>query len=503
MYVIGCIVLICYLVLGILSRKETVEQNVSRFLAPFHRMAVYLYKRICIHKLPFFSSAQVEKDLRSLHPGEGKESLKADYYMKKLSLSLAVVFVGTLFGMLVKYNSQSSLLLDEEGRIPRGDYRKGSVRVQLKADCVESEAGSFQIKVAPMLLTEQEVQDLSEELWNRLPEYILGENEALDKVSCDLVLEESYGEYPFLLEWESRNPAVVGSTGRVYSRETAVPVEMAVKICYEEFVREENLVIRVVPPALTAREQERAELEELLLQSEEGSRREEVWSLPKEWKGEKVNWQQEVEDYSMVLWLLTIVTAVSIYAMSDQDLHKQQEQRKKQMQRDYPDIVHKLSLYAGAGMTIRGAFQKIAGEYEQKKSGKGIRTEKGVRPVKGIRAGKEMRPGKELRPAYEEMLYACRELHSGVSEASAYEHFGKRTGLQEYTRLSTLLAQNLKKGNSDLLERLREEAVRAGEEKLQGCKRMGEEAGTKLLVPMVLMLLVVMVMIMIPAFSTI
>lgn len=55
MYVIGCIVLICYLVLGILSRKETVEQNVSRFLAPFHRMAVYLYKRICIHKLPFFS----------------------------------------------------------------------------------------------------------------------------------------------------------------------------------------------------------------------------------------------------------------------------------------------------------------------------------------------------------------------------------------------------------------------------------------------------------------
>ena len=114
-----------------------------------------------------------------------------------------------------------------------------------------------------------------------------------------------------------------------------------------------------------------------------------------------------------------------------------------------------------------------------------------------------MRPGKELRPAYEEMLYACRELHSGVSEASAYEHFGKRTGLQEYTRLSTLLAQNLKKGNSDLLERLREEAVRAGEEKLQGCKRMGEEAGTKLLVPMVLMLLVVMVMIMIPAFSTI
>lgn len=497
MYVTGCVVLVCCLALGILSRREPVEQNVSRLLVPFHRMAVYLYKRICIHRLPFFSSAQVEQDLRSLHPGEGKESLKADYYIRKLSLSLAVVFVGTLFGMLVKYNSLSGLLLDEEGRIPRGDYRKGSVRVQLKADHVENGTDSFQIEVAPVLLTEKETEELSEELWNRLPEYILGENEALDRVCCDLVLEESYGEYPFLLEWESRNPAVAGSTGRVYPGETAVSVEMAVRICYEEFVREETLLIRVVPPALTDQERKHAELENLLLESEQGSRREEVWSLPEEWKGEKVSWQQEVEDYSMVLWILTVVTAVSVYVMSDQDLHRQQERRKRQMQRDYPDIVHKLSLYAGAGMTIRGAFQKIAGEYEQKRPQKEIESEK------EMKSKKEIRSGKGIRPAYEEMLYACRELHSGVSEASVYEHFGKRTGLQEYIRLSTLLTQNLKKGNSALLERLREEACRAGEEKLQGCKRLGEEAGTKLLVPMVLMLLVVMVMIMIPAFSTI
>ena len=477
MYVIGCIVMVCYFTLGILSRREAVEQNVSRLLVPFHKMAVYIYKRACIRGIPFFSSVQVEKDLRSLHPGDGKESLKADYYIKKLSLSLAVISVGTVFGVLVKYNSQSGILLDEEGRIPRGDYRKGNIKVQLKTDCAESGTDSFQIEVAPVLLTENEVQILSEELWNRLPEYVLGENEALDSVSCDLVLEESYDDYPFLLEWESSSPAIVGSTGRVYPVETAGPVEIGVRLSDEGTVREEILPIQVVPPAITAEEQEHADLEDLLLQSEYESRREEVWNLPDEWKGKSVSWQQEVEDYSTILWILTIVTAVSVYAISDQDLHKQQEQRKKQMQRDYPDIVHKLVLYAGAGMTTRGAFQKIAGDYEQKTA------------------------GKDMKPAYEEMLYACRELHSGISEATAYEHFGKRTGLQEYIRLSTLLTQNLKKGNSALLERLREEAERAGEERLQSCKRLGEEAGTKLLVPMVLMLLVVMVMIMIPAFS--
>lgn len=479
MYVIGGIIAICYLILGILSRKEIVERDVSRFLAPFQKMAVYLYKRVCIRRIPLFASAQVERDLECLYPGEGREQLKAKYYMKKISLSLAVILLGTIFGMLVRYNSQSGILLDEEGRISRGSYREGGAQVQLKTDSAQGRTGSFQIEVAPVLLTEDELQALFQELWDRLPEYILGENEALNRISSDLVLEENYGDYPFVLEWESHSPAVVGSTGRVYPVEEKVSVEMAVRMAYGENIREGTLLLEVVPMDLTAEEQAYAELEDLLLQSEYDSRGEEVWNLPDEWRGEAVNWQQEVEDYSVVLWVLTIVTAVSVYAMSDQDLHRQQEQRKKRMQRDYPDIVHKMVLYVGAGMTTRGAFQKIAGDYEQKKGGSG------------------------LLPAYEEMLYACRELHSGVSEASAYEHFGKRTGLQEYIRLSTLLTQNLKKGNSALLERLREEADRAGEEQLQNCKRLGEEAGTKLLVPMVLMLLVVMVMIMIPAFSSI
>ena len=67
--------------------------------------------------------------------------------------------------------------------------------------------------------------------------------------------------------------------------------------------------------------------------------------------------------------------------------------------------------------------------------------------------------------------------------------------------MSTLLAQNLKRGNSTLLERLREEADKAAEEQLQQSRKLGEEAETKLLAPMVLMLAIVMALIMIPAFS--
>ena len=142
-------------------------------------------------------------------------------------------------------------------------------------------------------------------------------------------------------------------------------------------------------------------------------------------------------------------------------------------------MVQKLVLYLGAGLTVRAAFGRIATEYE-----------------------KGRKEGKRVQAVYEEMLYTCRELQAGVSEGAAYEHFGKRTGLQEYVRLSTLLMQNLKKGNSTLLQRLKEEADRACIEQLQNSRRLGEEAVTKLLLPMVMLLWVVMLIIMIPAFSS-
>ena len=145
------------------------------------------------------------------------------------------------------------------------------------------------------------------------------------------------------------------------------------------------------------------------------------------------------------------------------------------MKHEYSEIVRKIALYVGAGMTVRASFQKIAGDA----------------------MGKE-----DANPVYMEMLFTCRELKSGISEEEAYERFGRRTGVQKYIQMSTLLQQNIKRGSANLLGRLREEADNAAVERLQACRKRGEEATTKLLVPMVLMLLVVMVVIMLPAFSS-
>ena len=72
--------------------------------------------------------------------------------------------------------------------------------------------------------------------------------------------------------------------------------------------------------------------------------------------------------------------------------------------------------------------------------------------------------------------------------------------MQAYLKLSALLAQNLRKGSNDLLQMLRQEADSAFAQRKSLAKKLGEEAGTKLLLPMMMMLCIVMVIIIIPAY---
>ena len=59
---------------------------------------------------------------------------------------------------------------------------------------------------------------------------------------------------------------------------------------------------------------------------------------------------------------------------------------------------------------------------------------------------------------------------------------------------------SLDMGNTPFLEKLEKEALEAWDERKRKARVLGETAATKLLVPMVMMLAVVMAIIMIPAF---
>lgn len=466
-----------FLALWYLSRKEEAQEDGVRLLEPFYRMAMYLYKKGCSRLPKAFPAVQVEKDLQQLYPGQPKEFLKTVYYVKKGALSLAVILVGTLFAAAVRFGAQNAKIVGEDGTIVRGGYRDGAVDIHVRAHWGER-LFDFPLRVEPVILSGEKAEELFDEFSKRLPGYILGKNESLEEVISDLVLEERYGDYPVFVEWESDRPDMLTDTGYVAAVEKEERVKLTARLSHGECQRTKELEICLKPPLLTEEERLYGEMQELLREAQAEEPEQARWSLPAEHEGRKIEWDQREEDDSLLFWGVVMAVAVAIFMFSDRDLHKRLEKKKERMRREYPEVVHKLILYVGAGMTIRGAFGKIAGDYEE-----------------------ICRNGGRESPIYEEMLHACRELRSGVSEGASYERFGRRTGLQEYVQLSTLLMQNLKRGNATLLERLKETAEKAGQEQLQQGKKLGEEAGTKLLVPMVLMLAVVMAMIMIPAFS--
>ena len=143
---------------------------------------------------------------------------------------------------------------------------------------------------------------------------------------------------------------------------------------------------------------------------------------------------------------------------------------------DYPEIISKLTIFTGAGMTVRLSWERIVKDYEKRKS-----------------------KGGQVRYAYEEMSRTYHQLQKGMMEGRAYEEFGKNCRLQPYLRLAGLIEQNRKEGVKNLRNLLSIEMNAAFEERKNLARKLGEEAGTKLLIPLFMTLGIVMIMVMLPA----
>ena len=66
-----------------------------------------------------------------------------------------------------------------------------------------------------------------------------------------------------------------------------------------------------------------------------------------------------------------------------------------------------------------------------------------------------------------------------------------------------LLSQNLRKGSKGLTDILEREAADAFEDRKKLAKKLGEEAGTKLMIPLFMMLAIVFAIVTVPAFFSI
>lgn len=420
-----------------------------------------------------------------MHFGFQKGFLIFRFKRKEISVGVRDIFCvlgGILLFLLAEMQNQNNPL--QEGYISRASYGEGEKQVELMVEGLEENEVAVEISVGERQYTPQQAKAAMEEVGKRLEEMILGENPSLQQVQTKLNLLTRDEATGFRIRWSSEDMDKVALDGTVNGEEAdgAKGSPVGLEAVVQDGMggsRTFSFSAVVFPQVLTEREARMRDIQKAIKEEEERSRTEEGFYLPREYDGRPLVYGPKGGKEH--LWLLAMgpFMAVLLRARGKSEEKKQKKERERKLLLDYSEVVSKLQIFLGAGMTIRTAWERIAFDYQ-------LLREK----------------GEEVRPAYEEMLQTYYQLKSGTPEGKAYEEFGRRCVLQPYLKLAGLLEQNRKTGTKNLRQLLQLEMTDAFEQRKNLARRQGEEAATKLLIPLFLMLGVVMVIVVVPAFLT-
>lgn len=385
-----------------------------------------------------------------------------------------IIVGGNLLGFgMAMVEKQSA----ETQYLQRNPYGEGAYEETLQVEAGGRQE-EIQIYVEEQKYTDAEKKQYLKEAETELDVWfqsICGEKGELRQ---SISFPERLKENPAALSWSTSQPQLLDGEG-VLGKGIASKgenVEIMCTIALEEELRIWQKEVKVYPPKLTEKE---VLQEEIQGQAEKlsGENSEKMY-LPETYQGESIHYRRTEGNTGYLVCALSFLLGLGIFPLKKERERQKEELRRKEMQRDYPDVLDKLVLFLQAGFSIRKAMEKLAADYQRNRQKYHIRE----------------------RAVYEEIVRTCREMEGGVYEADAYERMGKRCKISQYKILSVLLVQNLRKGNQNILELLEREAASAGEERKREARVRGEEASVKLLLPMMLQLIVVLVILMVPAF---
>ena len=411
---------------------------------------------------------------------EKSEDRKKKTYKKIIILLSGFLILASAAGVM---NSTREVEKGENGQsiLKRKSYGEGSRQIELEAKIGE-EKEKIQIELGERQYKEEDVMKELKKAASKLETLILGKNKSIDEVRTNLNLIEAVPKTGIKVSWDVEDYEVIGLSGQIMTKEIpeeGKPVRLRAVLMAGDKELEHIFYVRVLPPEYSKTEKQKIRLEQAVKEEEEKSREDSQLCLPKVIAGEPVSWYYPGESQTAGILLAGVALACGIFISEKKKEESAAKKRVRQLMVDYPQIISQLALFLKAGIPIRTCWFRIAADYEKNQR------------------------EKEVRYAYEEMVYTMHEIEQGVTESECYERFGNRCGLVCYRRFGTLLSQNLRKGTKGLTDLLKREAEDAFEQRKILAGKLGEEAGTKLLGPMFMLLVMVIMIIIVPAFLSI
>jgi len=392
-------------------------------------------------------------------------------FQDKLKYWLIVVASFILFILCSTFLNNNKL----SGYIERPYVDEDDTEVKIEVEGLLEGSQKIEIPVSKRVYSNEEVKEAMKKGMDEILKILPGENTSLQNITGDLNPVSELSDLGLSLKWDFGDGDIVDIKGKVENENLSesVDIDIGVTLSYESY--EESYVIpaRVMPKPLTADESLIKRFKDYISVADKKSAGESGFYLPESFEGKKLVYHLEDSMNFHLIWIMGIIVAILLYLREKNNDRQKLEKKKRELLKDYPDIVSKLIVFIGAGLSVRQSWEGIVKDYESE--------------------------NKEKSYAYEEMAKSLARLKTGTPENVVYKEFGRSCLLRQYMKLASLLEQNRKSGISTLSTLLGMESQSAWEERLNLAKREGEELNTKLLLPLFMMLLIVMMMIIVPA----
>lgn len=359
----------------------------------------------------------------------------------------------------------------QDGQITRNKAGKGDKQEEITAE-VDGKEYDIAVDISEQKLTENEVEKLFKQAKKEIDKTFLGKNDSVEHISKSVVMKETYQDGLVKATWYVDRPDMVDMDGELLAG--AIPkkgsaVNAEVWLSYEENQEIYRFSFMVYPPKQTIEEQ----LKQGVQTADEKTAQETTLKLPKKVAGKEIQWKDKKSYTVIKLIFFGILVWILMRAAQIEKAKMAQKKREEELLFAYPQMVSALSVLLGAGMSISKAWERLVTQYQSRGGTKNV--------------------------LYEEMAITWHEIQSGVGEKRAYENFGRRCNLPPYKKMVSIITQNLRKGSQSIAVLLEREAEMARNQRKNAAKKRGEQAGTKMLLPMMMMLGIVMVIVLVPA----
>ncbi len=400
----------------------------------------------------------------------------AGFWKKRITIILAALSAASLAAAFIY---EANLSNNKVTFIKKNDAGEGNVNKKVVAK-TDDENIELEIDVPEMAYTEDEAIGILENEIKNIKNSILGENKSFTQIQYDMTLP-NYGQNANVsIEWYSSDPDLISNSGEIKddADENGRDTTLTAILRLGEYERRYEQRIVVYPRAATGNLKN--DIEEAVKRANKENDSDKYF-LPQKAGDEELSWYESGENNAPYVSIFVLVFGVFVVWADRKRSEDKERSRIENLRKEYSELISRLVLLLYAGQTMRMAFFSIADSYS-----------------KAIKQG-----GMQRNEAFEEILITCRQMKSGTTEVKAYENLADRCAMPCYRTLSTLLIQNQKRGSKGMIRNLELEVMNEFAEKKRMVKSAGELASMKLMIPLGMMLLIVLALMMIPAFFSI